>query len=165
MSEREFDEKLADYLAGELGTDERAAFETLIAADPQRARLVQELRAVEATLRAGLPAYDAAEREARAAASAADVDRTRPAVRRSVGLIAARYAAVIVLAFGAGFMARGWHNAGAAAAEPRVAAPGTPERAQVRSLEEQLGRNYIAIANERPKASSLGRTLLAAARR
>ncbi len=84
------DEQLADYLAGEMTADERAAFEQQMRRDPALARQVQELRQtlglVEQTWRVTSPAS------------------ATPLVRRSWRPLL-RYAAAIALAFTAGFLA------------------------------------------------------------
>ena len=170
MNEREFQDKLADYLAGEMNAAEAEAFRAALAADPERRRLADELQAAAAALECRA-ASDEEAREATAGLRwddlAARARRTpvraeRPASRLRILNVALRYAAAIVLAFVAGYWARS--SAAVAEREPAPIVRG-PEIGSVGTeAAEQYAASYVKAARSFPNASSFSRTLMALAK-
>lgn len=194
MNEREFQDKLADYLAGELTAAEAEAFRAALATDENRRRLVDELQAAAAALEC----HDVSEKIGRAATADlrfADIaarvggadtlsiaDRSslmtdgpvsRPILFRGLGVIhlAVRYAAVIVLAFVAGYWFRGGGDEGASRiarphTEPIVAPAAGSDLAlvdmedAVDSVNERYVAKYAKATRTFPNASSFSRTLM-----
>jgi anti-sigma factor RsiW len=164
MNEERFQELLADYIAGELDQQQTAAFRAELESNPERRRLARELQAAAAALEAN----DLSDQEARqrteslslseiAARGADPTPETARPVRR---LAALRYAAVIVLAFGAGFLARGWKSD---VGEPPP--PPTPATVTAPAINERYVAKYRQVMQAFPKSSSLSRSLLTLARR
>lgn len=174
MNEREFLDRLADYLAGELDAAQAESFRAEIADDVRRRRLVDELQAAAAALEcralsdeqardatAELRWSDVATRNVAASASRSII---APAAHRrfhAVG-VALRYAAVIALAFVSGYWTRG-----GAENRPNDAAPAAlvSEAGPVRTDAKDLyAAHYVKAGQSFPNASSFSRTIMALAR-
>lgn len=136
------DEQLADYLAGEMTADERAAFEQQMRRDPALARQVQELRQtlglVEQTWRVTSPAT------------------TTPAAHRFWRPLL-RYAAAIAVAFTAGYLAAP-RAASTPAASTATATVSLPMR-EALSKDSQL----VAALQSVPSDAGFTRSMLVAA--
>lgn len=146
------EQRLADYLSGELDERQSADFERRLAEDPRLDREARELRAAAAAV--GMHAVDLDEAEART--RGATLPRgLAPAPRSGRWISALRYAAVILIAFGAGFWLRG------RAAPLRAQHAPAPRP----SIETQLIEQYARAGRENPNSSSFSRALLAVARR
>jgi len=164
MNEQDFDQRLADYLGGELDEQQAAALRAELEADPQRRRLACELHTAAAALETGLLSPEEAERRtaslacpadaARGAASATGRGRRWAAGRPGVIL---RYAAVIVAAFGLGYLARGW----------REAERSVPALPAVRTAEvnDAYVAGFMRATKAFPESSTFSRALLMLARR
>jgi hypothetical protein len=141
MTSKEFRTLLADYLAGELREEQRAAVEAHLASSPDDRAEVEALRRTQSMIGAALisrPEADrrVAERWTASDFSAAAVTRVGPGVHSASGLAAAalRYAALIGLAFLGGMWAeRQWgmrpdvspaHSGGALIQPDRLAQDG-----------------------------------------
>lgn len=155
--EREFEVRLGEYLSGEMDADETRAFEALLANDPARRQLADELRETGALVRAAVPSAELAEQCTRGLSLGRSDRNAGRAAGWRIAAAALRYAAVILLAFALGFMARGWES-GPANTRPAAPSVRTP-------YEVQFARNYTEVSREHPGTSSFGRTLLAIARR
>jgi len=159
MTDEEFRLRLAEYLAGEMSAEQADAFREVLHADRRRSRLAQDLEDVQARLRSGLPGLDEAERRtgvlaalsgsSQGAASRAPATRQR---RFPVGS-ALRYAAVIALAFSAGYFAR-------ARLRPQPA-PEPPVVVVGKSVPVRWIENYAQVVRTFPDVSDFGRALLA----
>jgi anti-sigma factor RsiW len=161
MNDEEFRELLADYVAGELDEERAAVFRAELEANEERRRLARELQAAAAALEANVVSQEEAERrtaalELRGAAfSAAGSTRRGGGQRRLPAVL--RYAAVIVLAFGAGFLARGWQSESSAQAPPPLA--------QTVEINERYVTDFVKFTQSFPKSSTFSRSLLALARK
>jgi anti-sigma factor RsiW len=166
MNDAEFQELLADYLAGELDEQQAAAFRAELEANEERHKLAQELQAAAAALEANVLSDQEAQRRSESLTlqdiqkRAAEVPKewSRPNRSRYHRLKAVlRYAAVIVLAFGAGFVARGWRSdAWEPSPPPVVSSP---------SIHERYVADYQRVAQAFPQSSSFARSLLVLAGR
>lgn len=161
MNEKQFRELLANYIAGELDPQQAADFRAALQADEQRRKLVQELQAAAAVLEAGTISQEEAER--RTAMLALDPSHAgvlsphgrRPERKRLFAVL--RYAAVILVAFGAGFLARAWPAVDRT--EPtRPAVQATP-------INEVYVASFTKASESFPHASTFSRSLLALARK
>lgn len=166
MNEQEFRGLLADYLAGELDEAQAAAFRAELEASEQRRKLATELQAAAAALEANVLSHEQAEQRtaslelegATARARSASERSARGGGRRHQRLrVALRYAAVIVLAFGAGFLARGWQLSG------RDATP-VPTLASM-PVNARYVANFVQATQSLPQASAFSHSLLTLARR
>ncbi len=147
------DPRLVDYLAGELDAENTARVEAALRRDPALRARVEGLRAAEAGLRAGLPDLSLAEQEV------AGLPLRVPDAGRAGRL--ARYAAVILVGFAIGFWARGFGSS------PVEVAPVAPREVAVDAGGgfERFASSYVAVSQQRPRLSALGRGLLALAKR
>jgi len=161
MTEERFRELLADYLAGELDEQQAAAFRAELAASAERRRLANELQAAAAALESNV----LSENEARQRTEDLKLEPPPPlkrphageATRRYQRLYAVlRYAAVVALAFGAGFLVRGWQS-------------GSPEATSAPSPVTEINERYVANFAEAtqsfPQSSTFTRSLLMLARK
>lgn len=145
---------IADYIAGEMDTAQRRQFETRMRNDVALDRRVRELQDTAGMLCAELPG----DADARRRVADLSLPDREPRVRALRGLryattfVALKFAAAILLAFGAGFYARG------SASTPPPAAPAT---AQIVPVRERLIASYTHVSQERPNSSSFSRSLLA----
>ena len=165
MNDEKFRELLADYIAGELDQRQAAAFRAELEADPERRKLANELQAVAAALEANLLSEEEAEqRTASLQLEAAGVIRApsagEPAARygppRRLPLRSAlRYAAVIALAFGAGFIVRGWQSE-----SPAMTSPPPPM-----AINERYVASFAQATQSYPRSSTFTRSLLVLARK
>jgi anti-sigma factor RsiW len=163
MNEERFRELLAEYVAGELDERQAAAFRAELEANPQRRKLAQELQAAAAALETNILSETEAEQRVAslrlegAVPRAASEQPAHPGHRRHtrwrVGL---RYAAVILLAFGTGFLARGWLPGN------RVA---TAKTSPTPAINERYVANFLQVTQSFPQSSAFSRSLLALARR
>jgi anti-sigma factor RsiW len=137
MTRDELEQRMADYLAGEMPPDQRAEFEGQAAGDPALARELAGLQQVQ-SLVASLQVPATPPRTARATGT-----------RRMVTRFAA--AAAILLAFLAGFGVRGMnavpHDQPQASADPAEAS----RQAVIRALEatpshSELAQSLVALA-------------------
>jgi len=169
MNEAERDELLAGYLGGELTSQDGARFESMLADDPELAADVAGLRrTIEAMRSLDAPGSVRAAGSGRASGSGRG---TMPApVMRPLRMwwgAVVRYAAVIGLAFAAGYFMRGGAGpeaqTGIPAARPAegadsdIALPAPPEAG------EWLQRAAEVYVN-RPGGSSFARSLVAIAK-
>jgi anti-sigma factor RsiW len=166
MNDEKFEELLADYLAGELDEQQAAAFRAELESNEQRRKRAQELQAAAAALEANLLSDEEARRRTeslslqdiamRGADRAPKVSSrlTRFGHRRLKAVL--RYAAVIVLAFGAGFVVRGWRSDTREPSLPvTTAAP----------VNERYVQDYLRVTKAFPQSSAFSRSLLMLARR
>ena len=171
MKDEKFRAMLADYLGGELDEQQVAAFRAELEANPERRKLADELQAAAAALEANVLSREEAERSTASLELDVATDKgmtlrvpstgERPAGathRRHYRLHAAlRYAAVIVMAFGVGFLARGWLPANQEGAPPTAPAP--------TSINERYAARFVRATQSFPKSSTFSRSLLALARK
>lgn len=166
MNDQKSRELLADYIAGELDERQAAAFRAELEANPERRRLAQELEAAAAALGANVVSCEEAERRTEAlqlgdatlrapSASEGAMRSIRPRHHRLGAIL--RYAAVIVVAFGAGFFVRGWPSGD----RQPVARPPTPST----PINERYVANFLEATQSFPGSSSFSRWLLTLARR
>ena len=140
MNSSEARELLADYLGDELSPDQRRGFEAQLAHDPELAAEVENLGGALAALGSlELPAP------------------VEPVVRMPAHAFL-RYAAVVLLAFGAGY----WANAAVSGSGA------TPRSGEVRVVERSAARDFemrmAAAYSSQPGRSGLARSLVALAR-
>lgn len=166
MNDERFEELLADYLAGELDEQQAAAFRAELESNEQRRKIAHELQAAAATLEANLLSDEEARRRTdslslqdiatRGAGGAPGLSSrpTRFRYRRLKAVL--RYAAVIVLAFGAGFIVRGWRSETRELSLPVTAAA---------SVNERYADDYLRVTQAFPQSSGFSRSLLMLARR
>jgi len=171
----ELEQRIADYLAGEMSEPQAAEFRRRLEQDPALARRVRELQAAAAALDAGLPDEVEADRSTQELTLVAPTPLRRTRSRRDGGRNALvwslraslRYAAAILLAFGAGFYARGWSPAGAppggAQAGGEVASGVIPSIAALAPPEIRPER-LAQVSRDFPGTSSFSRALLLLAR-
>lgn len=162
MTEERFRELLADYLAGELDEQQAAAFRAELKANAERRKLADELQAAAAALEANVLSDDEARRRTEDLQLSVAPSRKRPRpVERTAGhqrlFAVLRYAAIIVLAFGAGFLARGRQSE-------------TPETsgaslAQTTEINDRYVANFVRATQSFPESSSFSRSLLMLARK
>lgn len=167
MNDEKFQELLADYLAGELDEQQAAAFRAELESNEQRRRLAHQLQAAAAALEANVLSDEEAQRRAEPLSlqdiatrgvGGAPEHASRPIPFRYHRLRAVlRYAAVIVLAFGAGFMARGWRS--------DTREPPPPPVVSSPSINERYVAGYQRVAQAFPQSSSFARSLLVLAGR
>jgi anti-sigma factor RsiW len=180
MTDEQFRSKLAEYLAGEMPENEAAAFGKMLEHDEQRGRQARELQDTQAALRSDLPdILEASRRTANLpvpserAASARGVrgGTLRPAGGATLGPAQPstealttrirfapllRYAAAILIAFLAGYAARGPAEAKHETAPHPAVLP--------QNVEQRVVQNYAAVARAFPESSDFGRALLAISR-
>lgn len=166
MTDEEFRDLLAEYIAGELDEQRAAAFRAELEANEQRRKLAEELQAAAAALEVNLVSEEQAEQRTAglkletAAIRGPDAvsETARPVVLRYARIRAVlRYAAVVVVAFSAGFLARGWSSADQQVAA-RTEAPAAP-------INERYIDKFVEATQSFPESSSFARSLLALARR
>jgi anti-sigma factor RsiW len=152
-------ERLADLIAGELPSPERAEADAHLASCADCRRTVAELSAAEQMLRAGSASPAQAESAVRG------LVLPRGEARQSVLLrfvpIAIRYAAVIVLGFVGGYLTRG-PSAGAPTSPPTGA--GTVRVTDEPLVNPAIVARYQAAEATFPAAPRFSRSLLALAR-
>ncbi len=171
MTREEFRRLLPDYLGDELSPAERARVEEYLAGAPQDRAEVEGLRSAQTALGARLVSLEAAERSAPAALPVAGAGRAeRPVVARLAG-VAARYVAVVLLAFAGGYATRGMMVGGADGGGERGVLDGGGG-AGVRGsgavpsiVHTDLAQKYVTAAQRYPQATELARALLTVARR
>lgn len=149
---------LADAVGHELNEPDGRALELHAARCAACRDRLAELRGMAMALRALAPA------DSDVAAQAASIvlsRPSRPAVPTGSSLL--RYAAVMFLAFGAGYFVRGVAT-DSQSARPAPIAEAQPARPSS-SLETYIARNYPRVASEHPDTSQLGLSLLSIARR
>jgi hypothetical protein len=173
MNEQEFQDKLADYLAGELTAAQAEAFRAALATDEPRRRLVDELQAAAAALECRDVAAPAA-REATAELRYADI-AARAGAGRTLSLrprarwfrfanAAVRYAAAIALAFVAGYYARGGSETAQTHPQPGVPGVSSPAVAVAETgVNDRYVAKYAKAARAFPNASSFSRSLMVVA--
>ena len=166
MNDEKFEKLLADYLAGELEEQQAAAFRAELESNEQRRKRAHEFQAAAAALEANLLSDEEARRRTeslnlqeiatRGAGGALGLSSrpTRFRYRRLNAVL--RYAAVIVLAFGAGFVVRGWRF------ETRELSPPVTTVAPVN---ERYVDDYLRLTQAFPESSGFSRSLLMLARR
>jgi hypothetical protein len=165
MNEEEFQKRLAEYIAGELDQQAAAAFRVELEHDEQRRKLADELQAAAAALETNTLSDEEARRRTDSltfaelqARSAGAGWASHPAGAGHSGLKAVlRYAAVIILAFGAGFLARGWQF------ESRQRPPALAAVSE--SFNQGYAASYRQVEEAFPESSSFSRSLLMLARR
>ena len=157
MTDHELETLLAEYLAGEADADGAARLEALLHSDPALATRVAELRAAQEALLGGVPSLEVAEHRVSALRAAAVLPAPVAALRRSWLSAAARYAALIAIAFIAGYWARG-------TSDERVTSEPRPPSI-VAGSGEHLAQRYVSAAQSHPSASAFARVLLTVARR
>jgi hypothetical protein len=145
MSEARDQERLADYLGDEMTGEERRRFEATVSRGP---RLEQEVASLQRTLDV-LRALDMP----LALPSAAPASATQ---RRSILRAGFRSAALVAIAFGAGYLARSAERPAAAPAEPAATVSRPP---RVSPSAQRFAEVWSANAGE----SDVVRALLAAA--
>lgn len=151
FADAQFEQRLAAYLGDEFSDEQRAAFEAELAADPARAARTRALRATLAALHDVLPA-DAGWTPLR-------VSSSRGAPRRVRSFRWLRYAAIVVMAFGAGFGARMMTEGGAASRTAKSLAD-----ARTTMEAPAFLREYQRVSQEHAHASAFSRALLTLAR-
>lgn len=166
MNDQEFHELLAEYVAGELDRERAALFRAELDADPARRMLAHQYQAAAAALEANLLSDEEADRRAASlefeqVTSTATESRVLQASdlrsRRDRYLGAAlRYAAVIALAFGAGFLARGRDTQRGETVSPPAAVDA--------SFNERLAAKYTRASQSFPESPTFSRSLLMLAR-
>lgn len=165
MNDEEFQELLADYIAGELDEQRAAAFRAELESNAERRRLARQLQAAAAALEANVLSDEDAQsrtaslslQEIAARAGGGAPPRVSRAVRFKhyrLGVVL-RYAAVIVLAFGAGFVVRGWRSE---AREP------SPQVVSSANVNEGYAASYRRATQAFPQSTSFSRSLLILAR-
>lgn len=147
MTDERFEQLLADHLAGELDDAAAAELHDAAAADSARAQRLRELEATERALGEHVVSLQAAEQRVATLLEPVRVRETGAREARSRVPALLRYAAVVLLAFVAGYVFRGW----SAATEP---AP-----------REQLAERFVDAQREFPGSSQFAHSLLALARR
>lgn len=153
MTPERFETLLAESLAGEISDADRAELESKLRSDPHRAARAGRLQAVAAELRRAL-----------GSAPVAPPAPLRGVSQRSAWGVAARFAALVLISFGAGYAARG------PAAPPSsldlrsqtgdTAAAG----ALLAGVDGPLAARYASAVRRLPNATSFTRSLLAVAR-
>jgi anti-sigma factor RsiW len=165
MNDAEFQELLADYLAGELDEHRAAAFRAELESNEERRKLAHELQAAAAALEVNALSDEESQRRVEALrfedlhARAAHAAQSSRPIRAGHPRLSAvlRYAAVIALAFGAGFVVRGWRSeARESPASPVVSSS---------SINERYVTGYQRVSQAFPRSSSFTRSLLVLARR
>lgn len=156
MNCRTFREQLADLVAGELDSPQRAAAHEHIQACEQCRELARGLEAAAAIVEADVLSPAEAERHTAALAPPAPA-APDSAVRRYRLTPLMRYAAVILLAFICGYLARDWRTGEAASVPP--ADDGSS------LVSDELAQRYAIATEQFPDSSTLSRSLLAIARR
>ena len=166
MNDVEFQDLLADYVAGELDEQQAAAFRAELESNAKRRQLAQQLQAAAAALEANVPSDEDAQSRteslnlqdiATRAAAGAPEQISGPIQFRYHHLKTfLRYAAVIVLAFGAGFVIGGWRS--------DVREPSTPPVVITPTVNEGYAASYRRVAQAFPQSSSFSRSLLVLAR-
>ena len=146
MTHDEARDMLADYLGGELDDAPRQRFENYLAGDAELAAEVESLRGALAAMRAlDMPGAAPAMPEKRA-------DFSRSAARTVL-----RYAAVIIFAFGAGYVTRNAASGPPDGIPSAIVQPGPKARDAAKSWETRVA---IAYARQ-PGRSGLARALIA----
>jgi len=144
MNPPEFEQRMADYLGAELEPIERAEFERLLAADPAAQKRVDALRTLAAAVRE-LPAT-------------VPPVAPQPLIWKRV-MVVLRYAAVILLAFAAGYGVRG-----AGGGPPETVRTVAAVPAAARSVTDSFAERYARAVAAKPGASTLSHALLAMGR-
>ena len=162
MNDEQFRELLADYLAGELDEQRAAELRAELEANAERRKLAHELQAAAAALEANTIRPEEAERRTgglalAGVASAGAARESRRPLRRTRLQSALRYAAVIVLAFGAGFVVRGWRLE-----STPIARPSPPSTFP---LNEHYVANFARATQAFPESPAFSRSLLMLARK
>jgi ferric-dicitrate binding protein FerR (iron transport regulator) len=148
MNADEIKGMLADYLGDELGAEDRQRFEEYVDTDREFAAEVASLRCTLDAMRSlKVPDEDVFAAPLRAAA------------RRSWSLPVLRYAAVIVLAFAAGFLARGWSGWEGGPSAPPPAIAGLGREQPPADWQMRFADAYVRNANK----SGLARALVSLA--
>jgi anti-sigma factor RsiW len=144
MNADEIKGMLADYLGDELSPEDRRRFEEYLDTDREFAAEVASLRCALDEMRSlKVPGEEAFAMSPRAAG------------RRSWPVPVLRYAAVILLAFAAGFLARGWSGGEVG---PSVSPPGVTDFGQGRpspGWRMRFANAYVENANKSGLARSL----------
>lgn len=159
MNCRTFREQLADLVAGELDSQQRAAAHEHMQTCEQCRELARGLEAAAAVVEADVVSPEEAERQT-AALAPPKPHGMRPAiVRRRYPRLSTivRYAAVILLAFAGGYSARGWRA-------DEIASPLPPDD-RASPVSSELAQRYAIATEQFPDSSALSRSLLALARR
>lgn len=167
MNDEKFQELLAGYLAGELDEQQAAALRAELDSNEQRRKLAHELQAAAAALEANVLS-DQETRRRTESLSLQDMqmrgagrvpEQTSRPIRYKYGRLKAvlRYAAVIVLAFGAGFVVRGWQFEARELSPPQVVTPAP--------INQSYLDEYRRVMQAFPEASPFTRSLLVMARR
>ena len=152
MNSDEARDLLADYLGGELSESQRRQFEAYLAGDPGLAAKVEGLRRALAAMRSlDEPAAAAKGHDTRASAPADN----HAAWRHKWTSALMRYAAIIVLAFGAGYLTNNVTTGPNESGLPAI----------VRPVQNEAPRDWetrVAVAYaKQPGRSGLARSLVA----
>ncbi|RMF83402.1 MAG: hypothetical protein D6744_04715 [Planctomycetota bacterium] len=154
MTDESWEMMLAEHLGGELDAEATKRLEARLAANPALAERVATLRAARDAVAAGLPALRQADE--RAASAAFDLRAVVAGRRRRGWTAVARYAAVIVVGFLAGYFARGAAFRSERANSQTAVTPATTV---------SWAQRYVEAVRSRPGASDYAHALLAVARR
>lgn len=161
MTHEEFEALLAGKLSGEISPADAERLAAELRQNPERAALAEGLAAAQSELRAGVPSLHDSARRMR------DVlppwQRTRPSPIRRIRLVGAvfRYAAVVGLAFGAGFWSARGANEGrhdSAVPQPRI------QHISIDTEESVIVDRYARATRTYPKSTSLSHALLSLAK-
>lgn len=171
MTPERFDELLANSLGGELSQDERVELEAELRRDPQRAALAARLAGVSQQLR-DFFATNAQATETAAPAptirlSRSPMDQANSQLHiRSRGpwVAALRYAAMILLAFGAGYASNGALPTAMQSRGTQVAMADFGSSVDGFEVDSRLAARYANAVRRLPGSSSFARSLLAVAR-
>lgn len=146
MSSADFEDRLADFLGGEMSAEQRASFEASLRGCPADADRVRSLSSLAEEIRGLAPARP---------------ESVAPALRlrRAAAL---RYAAVIVVAFVSGYVFRAGTVVPGSRAEPAVISDAST--ASLRTPSESLTERFVRVAATKPGASTLSQGLLAIGR-
>lgn len=161
MTQGEFEKLLPDFLAGELDAGGVAAVEAYLRTAPDQAALVAELAALQQEVRRGAPSVADAALQTRSLHAPSGPLRTGWRIA-----VALRYAAVVLIAFGAGY----WMRGGAA-----IAPPGAPPDARQPTVDRvvqasdgavnpRVAKNFQRAASTYPQANSLAWAALSIAK-
>ncbi|MFH0983583.1 MAG: hypothetical protein V2A79_18870 [Planctomycetota bacterium] len=140
---------LVDYLGGELDRAQTERFEAYLVSDPALAAEVEGLRRTLAAMRS----LDEP-------AGARSAQHAVPATRRRGLPVLLRYAALIVFAFGGGYLTHEVTSGAGDGAQPAMVRPGRDGAGAASEWETRMAVAYV----DQPGRSGLARSLIALAR-